>query len=110
MQDAEKDLAEILKNPPTGLTEFLFNHNSLGVKFAEALALEIQTDEYVRRIDISHNKIPQDALKNELVDAMKHNESIVNMDLEGNIGFTAGIKHQLALCLMKNMETYKANG
>ena len=74
------------------------------------MALEIQTDEYVRRIDLSHNKIPQVALKDELVNAMKHNESIVNMDLEGNIGFTAGIKHQLALCLMKNMEVYKANG
>ena len=41
---------------------------------------------------------------------MRENLSVVNANLAGNIGFTKDIKRQLALCLLKNLEVYKATG
>mmetsp|Transcript_17377 Transcript_17377/g.21934 ORF Transcript_17377/g.21934 Transcript_17377/m.21934 type:complete len:179 (-) Transcript_17377:1091-1627(-) len=109
--DAAKERAEILKRPPDGLTEFSFHHNSLGRKFIELLAQEVATDPYVRKLDLSYNSITmEDALAGPFIEAMKLNESAINVNLVGNKGFTAAVKGKLALCLLKNLEIYKATG
>lgn len=72
--------------------------------------MEIATDEYVRSIDLSFNRIPQGPLKTALVEGLKVNESIVNIKLEENVGYTTNVKRQIALCILKNMEIYKAKG
>ena len=101
----------MLARPPVGLTEFVFHHNTLGNRFVESLAQAITTDPYVRKIDISHNSITnEDVLLGPFIEAMKSNESLINVDLKGNKGSTAEVKRQLALCLLKNLEIYKATG
>lgn len=41
---------------------------------------------------------------------MHTNESLVNVNLAGNSGCTGEVKRQLALCLLKNIDIYKASG
>ena len=55
---------------PNGLTEFIFHHNNLGKKFIEALAGEIENDEYIRKIDAGNNRITEDPLKKLLLPAL----------------------------------------
>ena len=74
-----------------------------------ALYEEITTDIYVRKIDISHNKIPEEPIINGLIESMRYNESLVNIGLEGNPGLTENVRHKLALSLLKNMDIMKTN-
>lgn len=76
----------------------------------ELLADEVASDEYVRKLDLSHNKIPEEPIANAFIGGMRFNESLVNVDLKGNKGLTTDVKRQLALCLLKNLEIYKASG
>ena len=100
-----------MSKPPTGLTEFLFRCNSLGRKFIEGLSVALSTDPYIRKLDLSQNAISmEDVLAGPFIEALKMNESLVNVDLRGNRGATPEVKRQLALCLLKNLEIYKATG
>ena len=47
---------------------------------------------YVRKIDVSDNKIPEQPVLALLIDALRLNESIVNFNLSGNPGHTARVK------------------
>lgn len=56
---------------------------------------------------MSHNKIPEQPVLVNLIEAMRMNESLINIDLSSNPGCTKTVKHQLALCLLKNMDILK---
>ena len=93
-----------------GMAEFIFHHNLLGKRFIEMLSENLPNDIYVRKIDVSHNKIPEEPILLHLVDALKVNESVINFDLAENPGHTASVKKKLALCMLKNMEITKNMG
>lgn len=80
------------KSASKGLTEFIFHHNLLGKRFVEALSENIPNDIYVRKIDVSDNKIPEQPVLALLIDALRLNESLVNFNLSGNPGHTARVK------------------
>ena len=87
--DSAKERAEILKRPPDGLTEFCLHHNALGRKFIEGLSDELSTDPYLRKIDLSYNAFTmEEFLAGPFIEAMKINESVINLSLHGNKGFT----------------------
>ena len=56
-----------------GLKEFYLHHNNLGENFMRALAKTVKYDEYLRVIDLRHNKITESMIKIELLPALKHN-------------------------------------
>ena len=95
------------KSDTDGLTEFIFHHNLLGRRFVEILSENIANDIYIRKIDVSDNKIPEEPILTNLVQSLQLNESLVNFNFNGNPGFTADAKHKIALCLLKNMEILK---
>ena len=74
------------------MAEFIFHHNLLGKRFVEALSENIPNDIYVRKIDVSENKIPEQPVLAHLIDALRLNESLVNFDMTGNPGCTATVK------------------
>lgn len=43
-------------------------------------------DEYMRHIDLRHNKLEQKGLK-ELLESLEDNNSIVSVEIKGNPGF-----------------------
>ena len=80
------------KSASKGMTEFIFHHNLLGKRFIEALSENIPNDIYVRKIDVSNNKIPEQPILSILIDALRINESLVNLDISGNPGCTSIVK------------------
>lgn len=79
--------------PPVGLTEFIFHHNLLGRRFIEILAENIGNDIYVRKIDVSDNRIPEQPVLHGLIDSLRLNESLVNFDISSNPGCTSAVRH-----------------
>ena len=74
----------------------------------QALSEELVRNVYVRKVDVEQNKIPQQPILVDFIEAMKFNESLVNINLTGNVGYTENVKSKVALCLLKNMDILKA--
>lgn len=71
-----------------GLKEFYLHHNKLGDGFIKSFSKTIKYDQYLRVIDLRHNKINEAVIKSDLLPALKHNSSLTNLDLRYNSGFS----------------------
>lgn len=63
-------------------------------------------DEYMRFIDLRENKIPLKSTK-DLIEGLRLNKNIVNLDLRDNPWFTDSFRTKLAIRLVKNIDTLK---
>jgi len=67
-----------------GLKEFYLHHNKLAVDFIKALSKTVKYDQYMRVIDLRHNRITEGCLKQDFLPALKSNSSLTNVDLREN--------------------------
>ena len=96
--------AESVKNKAdNSLSEYVLHHNYLGNNFLQALSRNIANDTYVRKIDLQHNSFKSEKaiLNNEFVNEIYSNESLINLDLRNNKGYTPKVARKLALCMLK---------
>ena len=75
----------------------------------QALAGQLTSDIYVRKIDLEKNKIQESDILGEFLEALKFNESLVNVNFAGNAGHTHTVKEKVALCLLKNLDLLKSD-
>lgn len=73
----------------------------------QCLTEQLPTEQYLRRIDLSFNKISEPMILGAFIDALTTNQSLINLDLSENPGHTTEVKEKVALCLLKNMEVVK---
>ena len=74
----------------------------------QALSEQLTTDIYVRKIDLEKNKIKEEDILIEFIESIKFNESLININFQGNIGHTETVKNKVALCLLKNLDILKS--
>ena len=75
-----------------GLKEFYLHHNKLGEQFIKSLAKVLKYDQYLRVLDLKFNKISENTIKKELMPSLRNNQSLTNIDLRKNPGFTLKVK------------------
>ena len=74
-----------------GLREFRLRYNQLGVNFATSLVSALRYDEYLRVLDLRHNKFTSAIFKDVKLDflgQLKSNDSLTNIDFRENDGFS----------------------
>ena len=74
----------------TGLKEFILHHNFLGYQFLKSLSNRLKNDSYLRLLDLRNNSMDHENLV-EFMDYLKHNKSVMALDLRYNPGFTDDI-------------------
>lgn len=90
-----------------GLKEFILHHNCFGRRFMSAMSQILQTDRYLRKVDMRHNTLTESDIDPEFMQSLYLNESVLNFDLRGNPCNNPAMKKQVALCLIKNLEQVK---
>jgi len=90
-----------------GLREFHLKFNKLGAMTADAFSKFIDTDEYLRVIDMSNNLIKEDSIISDLIPSLRFNKSLTNFDLRENPGYTRKVRKLTALCLLRNIDLLK---
>jgi hypothetical protein len=58
-------------------------------------------------MDLRYNKISEEVLRQDLIPALKHNNSLTNLDSRYNSGYTPKLNQLMALCLLKNVDKLK---
>jgi hypothetical protein len=71
-----------------GLPEFIFHHNLLSAKFIECLSKVLKNDRYCRKLDLRNNAFSVQDLDEEFFGSLQANETLLNIDLRENIGYT----------------------
>ena len=89
-----------------GLSLFTLSHNKLGDDFVHSLGNSINYDNYLGVLDLSHNKISRSGVLN-LLQMLRENEGLVNLDLRGNPGYSSMLHKSLVLNLLKNIDGLK---
>ena len=73
----------------------------------KALSQIIATDESMRVIDLSHNMMTEQVIKEEMIGALKLNKTLTNLDIRENPGYSNKAKKLIALCLLRNIDNLK---
>ena len=58
----------------------------------------------MRVLDLSHNNIDEEVIKEELIPNLKINKYLTNVDLRKNPCFSIKVKKLVALCLLRNID------
>lgn len=58
-------------------------------------------------IDISHNRISNNCLKNIVIQSLRENISLVNFDVRFNTGVNSSLMKQVSLCMLKNISVHQ---
>lgn len=90
-----------------GLREIILKRNSLGEQFMDALSSCLRYDRFIKVIDLQANLIPDSALKSLVKNSLRENHSLVSLSVGKNPGLSEKTRKQIALCLLKNIESFK---
>jgi hypothetical protein len=90
-----------------GLREFHLKYNKLGPLTADAFSKFIDSDEYLRVIDMSNNLISEESILSDLIPSLRFNKTLTNFDLRDNPGYTRKVRKLTALCLLRNIDLLK---
>lgn len=75
-----------------GLSEFYLHFNKLGPIFIKNILNALKYDEYIRVLDLRKNlftkALLEDTANLNFIKCLQNNESITNIDLRNNEGFT----------------------
>lgn len=93
-----------------GIREINLRRNKFKDGFALALQKCLQSDKYIRSMDLSGNRIGKFGLKVLMKLGLLENQSVICFDARLNPGFTPKIKKQFALCMLKNIEILRNKG
>jgi hypothetical protein len=78
-----------------------------------ALLSVVRMDEYLRVLDLRHNKFTAAVLQDSKLDFVTQicqNESITNLDLRLNEGLTKDVKFRLSLMMIRNIDRLRKQG
>lgn len=75
----------------SGLRQVIFRKNKLSDFFIKNLIQCTQFDKYIKVIDISHNSFTTNDLKMLLLQSLRENNSLVNIDMRFNPGTNSSI-------------------
>jgi hypothetical protein len=66
----------------------------------------LRNDTYTRKIDLRDNAInsPDDVLNKDFIAGLYTNDTLLNIDLRSNKGYSGEAKRKLALCMIKNID------
>ena len=92
-----------------GLRKLILRKNRLANDFAESLQRCLRFDEFVKVIDLSHNKMSEQSMVDIICNALNDNHSVLSIDFRYNTGTTKQILYHTALSLLKNIAIYKKN-
>ena len=90
-----------------GLKEFNLRCNKLGAETIRALASIIAENETIRVLDLRENGITERPLLDELIPELRQNETLTNLDLRGNPGYSQRVHRLVADCLLANISKLK---
>jgi Ran GTPase-activating protein (RanGAP) involved in mRNA processing and transport len=85
-----------------GLKQFILSHNNFSDIMASELVLALRNDLYMRSIDLKNNNISEHWIT-ESVKLLNTNNTLTNLDLRENPGFTTRHHRELALQLLRNI-------
>jgi hypothetical protein len=94
----------------SGLRKLILTRNKFTTDFAIQLQQSLESDKYLKFIDLAGNQISEYGLKYLVKLALLENTSIVGFDARLNPGSSEKIQRQFALVMLKNIETMRAKG
>ena len=76
----------------------------------DSLSSCLRYDRFIKVIDLSSNLIPDSSLKALVKNSLKENHSLVSLSVSKNPGLSEKTRKQIALYLLKNIESFKQSG
>ena len=86
-----------------GLVSISLKGNALSDTSAEVISNSLGYDQYIRKIDVSCNKITKDGCK-KFIRMMRKNNTLLTVDLKDNPGYDEGIHGRIVMKMAKNIK------
>ena len=87
-----------------GLTYLNLSNNNLSDDFSEKVSFCLSSDNYIKSIDLSFNKITNVGCK-KLSKMLRINSKLINLDLRNNPGYDENIHMRITMKLSKNIKS-----
>ena len=85
-----------------GLISLDLSGNELSSYSADCLTTALASDQYVRSINLSHNKFDKESCK-KFIYMLRKNMTLLNIDLRSNPGYDDNVKKRLVMKMSKNI-------
>ena len=92
-----------------GLVSIDFSNNSLSDSTSESIVYSLSGDNYIKKINFSNNNISELGCK-KFCSLLKTNDSLINVDLRGNKGYTENVHYKIAIRLSNNIKKFSQAG
>ena len=86
-----------------GLVSISLKGNALSDASSEVISNSLGYDQYIRKIDVSCNKITKDGCK-KFIRMMRKNNTLLTVDLKDNPGYDEGIHGRIVMKMAKNIK------
>lgn len=91
-----------------GIRNLILRRNQLKDDFAISLARVLETDKYIKQVDLAGNKIRERGIQHLISVGFLQNQTLLQIDCRLNPGLTDKQRKQFALCMLKNIEHMQA--